>query len=138
MSERQFEFWPAKEPDRVKEAEAIMRYTSLKIVQLVRVGTMEVRGRIQCSDDAKGFFGEYWKNFPGNDQERFVVACLDTKHAVQNVVIVTIGTLDASLVHPREVFKPAVIEGSQAVILSHNHPSGDPTPSAEDRKITDR
>ena len=68
----------------------------------------------------------------------FVVACLDTKHRVQSVVVVTIGTLDASLVHAREVFKPAIIEGSSAVVLSHNHPSGDTTPSREDHAVTDQ
>ena len=75
---------------------------------------------------------------PGNDQERFVTACLNTKHHVQCVVEITKGTLDASLVHPREVFKPAIIQGSSAIILSHNHPSGDAEPSKEDRAVTDR
>jgi DNA repair protein RadC len=75
---------------------------------------------------------------PGYDQERFVVACLDTKNRVQSVVEITTGTLDASLVHPRDVFKPAIIEGSSSIILSHNHPSGDPTPSKEDQKVTER
>ena len=79
-----------------------------------------------------------FRSCPGNDQERFVVACLDTKNNIQCVVNVTIGTVDSTLVHPREVFKPALIEGSAAVILSHNHPSSDPTPSAEDRAVTDR
>ena len=66
-----------------------------------------------------------------------MVACLDTKHRVQCVVVITIGTLDASLVHPREVFKPAILEGSAAVVLSHNHPSGNPEPSREDVQVTD-
>jgi DNA repair protein RadC len=66
------------------------------------------------------------------------VACLDTKHLVQCVVKVTVGTLDASLVHPREVFKPAIIEGSSAVLLSHIHPSGNPQPSREDIQVTAR
>ncbi|MGB7324204.1 MAG: JAB domain-containing protein, partial [Rubripirellula sp.] len=52
--------------------------------------------------------------------------------------VITQGTLDASLVHPREVFKPAFIEGSSAICLSHNHPSGDPTPSREDHAVTER
>tara|TARA_R110002049_G_scaffold300015_1_gene490549 strand:+ start:245 stop:601 length:357 start_codon:yes stop_codon:yes gene_type:complete len=84
------------------------------------------------------FFRDYWNDNPANDQEQFVVACLDTKHRVQCVVVVTVGTLDASLVHPREVFKPAFIEGSSAVVLSHNHPSGNTTPSREDHEVTNR
>ena len=51
---------------------------------------------------------------------------------------VSVGTLDAAIVHPREVFRPAVAESAAAVILVHNHPSGDPTPSDEDRLVTRR
>jgi DNA repair protein RadC len=54
------------------------------------------------------------------------------------IVSITVGTLDASLVHPREVFKPAILEGSASIILSHNHPSGNPTPSPQDIAVTDR
>ena len=57
---------------------------------------------------------------------------------MQSVVLVTIGTLDDSLVHPREVFKPAIVEGASAIVLSHNHPSSDPTPGREDIQVTNR
>ena len=113
-------------------------HTSLKCISVLRIGSIEGRHMITGSSDAKQFFARYWHDNPGNDQERFVVACLDTKHRVQSVVLVTIGTLDASLVHPREVFKPAIVEGSSAIVLSHNHPSGDPTPSREDIQVTNR
>jgi DNA repair protein RadC len=69
-------------------------------------------------------------------QEEFRVLLLDTQHAVVREVLVTRGTLDTSVVHPREVFRTAVAEGAAGVILVHNHPSGDPTPSAEDRAVT--
>ncbi len=69
-------------------------------------------------------------------QEEFRVLLLNTQHAVLRELLVTRGTLDTSLVHPREVFRAAVAEASSAVILVHNHPSGDPTPSAEDRDVT--
>ena len=114
------------------------RYWSIKRVSLVIEGTLRERTCITSTQQAKEFFASYWKDNLGHDQERFVVACLDTKHRVQSVVVITVGTLDASLVHPREVFKPAIIEGSSAVILSHNHPSGDPAPSREDHQVTDR
>ena len=52
--------------------------------------------------------------------------------------MVSQGTLTASLVHPREVFRPALRESAAALVLVHNHPSGDPAPSAEDREVTDR
>lgn len=69
-------------------------------------------------------------------QEEFRVLLLNTQHAVLRELVVTRGILDASVVHPREVFKPAVIESAAAVILVHNHPSGDPMPSPEDREVT--
>jgi len=69
-------------------------------------------------------------------QEEFHALLLNSRHRVVREVLVTRGTLDASLIHPREVFRPAVAEGAAGVILVHNHPSGDPTPSAEDRAVT--
>ena len=72
------------------------------------------------------------------DQEEFLIAILDTKLCVRRVVRITRGTLDASLVHPREVFRPAIADAASAILLIHNHPSGDPTPSRQDHEVTDR
>lgn len=69
-------------------------------------------------------------------QEEFHIVTLDTKHKPIHTHCVTVGTLDASLVHPREVFRPAIRDAASAVILVHNHPSGDPTPSREDHQVT--
>ena len=69
-------------------------------------------------------------------QEEFHIVTLDTKHKPIHTHCVTVGTLDASLVHPREVFRPAIRDAAAAVILVHNHPSGDPTPSREDHLVT--
>ncbi len=71
-------------------------------------------------------------------QERFLVVLLDGRHRVLRQELVSQGTLTASLVHPREVFRPALRESAAALVLVHNHPSGDPTPSREDREITER
>jgi DNA repair protein RadC len=68
--------------------------------------------------------------------EEFHVLLLNTQNQILRDLQVTRGTLDASLVHPREVFRPAIVESAASVILVHNHPSGDPTPSAEDRAVT--
>ena len=68
--------------------------------------------------------------------EEFRVLLLDTQHAVTREVTVTKGVLDGSLIHPREVFRGAIAESAAAIVLVHNHPSGDPTPSAEDRAVT--
>ena len=67
------------------------------------------------------------------DREQFIVLCLDGKHKPVAIHTVSIGSLSMSLVHPREVFKVAITTNSHALILVHNHPSGDPAPSAEDR-----
>jgi len=71
-------------------------------------------------------------------QERFFVVLLDGRHRVIRHELVSQGTLTASLVHPREVFRPALREAAAALGLVHNHPSGDPTPSREDREVTER
>jgi len=70
--------------------------------------------------------------------ERFLAILLDGRHRVLRHEVVSQGTLTASLVHPREVFRPALREAAAALILVHNHPSGDPTPSPEDREVTAR
>jgi len=71
-------------------------------------------------------------------QEEFHIVTIDTKLQPISRHQITVGTLDASLVHPREVFRPAIRDAAASVLLVHNHPSGDPTPSAEDRAVTDR
>jgi DNA repair protein RadC len=70
--------------------------------------------------------------------EQFGVLLLDTKHRVVRTTILSIGTLDASIVHPREVFREAVTGGAASIVLFHNHPSGDPEPSREDSRLTER
>jgi len=135
--QRQLEFWdeetgqpqPVAEfvvSDKTRElrqsiqtlASNASEYISLKRVSLVYEGSFEGRSKLTSTQDAKVFFDKYWHDNPAHDQEKFVVACLDTKHRVQCVVLITVGTLDASLVHPREVFKPAILEGSRAFYKS--------------------
>jgi DNA repair protein RadC len=70
------------------------------------------------------------------DREHFLAILLSSKHGVLDVVLVAIGTLNATLVHPREVFKEAIRRSAAAVVLAHNHPSGDPSPSPEDHALT--
>ena len=72
------------------------------------------------------------------DREVFAVALLTVRHRVLGLHTVSVGCLTASLVHPREVFKPAILAGCAALLVAHNHPSGDPEPSAEDVALTRR
>ena len=72
------------------------------------------------------------------DREVFVVAMLTIRHRVLGLNTVSVGCLTSSLVHPREVFKPAITASAASIVLVHNHPSGDPEPSEEDLAITRR
>jgi DNA repair protein RadC len=100
--------------------------------RLAREGPLE-RGRIRGPVDI------YERCAPGMRdlaQEEFRTLLLNTQHAVIRELVVTRGTLDTSVVHPREVFRAAITESAAAIVLVHNHPSGDPTPSPEDREVT--
>lgn len=70
--------------------------------------------------------------------EEFHVAVLDAQHRLERDVTITRGLLNSSLVHPREVFRQAIAERAAAIIVVHNHPSGDPTPSTDDRVVTEQ
>ncbi len=76
--------------------------------------------------------------FAGLDREQFLVCGLDAKHSIIGVNVVSIGSLTLAIVHPREVFKPLILMNACAWICAHNHPSGDVTPSQEDRVLTNR
>ena len=71
-------------------------------------------------------------------KEHFVVLLLNARHELQGRETVSIGSLNASIVHPREVFQPAIVHSAASIVLVHNHPSGDPEPSEEDLSITKR
>jgi DNA repair protein RadC len=71
-------------------------------------------------------------------KEHFLILCLNARRQLVHTETVSIGTLSASLVHPREIYSPAIVHSAAAVVAVHNHPSGDPTPSAEDRDVTRR
>ncbi len=72
------------------------------------------------------------------DREHFVALLINVKRQVIAREIISIGTLNSSQVHPRELFKPAIRRSADSIILVHNHPSGDPEPSSEDCKVTER
>ena len=71
-------------------------------------------------------------------REHFLVILLDARNGVVGIETVSVGSLTASIVHPREVFRPAIISSAAGIVLGHNHPSGDPEPSPEDIAVTGR
>ena len=74
----------------------------------------------------------------GKKKEHFMVLSLDTRNHLINTKVISVGSLDTSIVHPREVFAEAISSTAASVIFAHNHPSGDPTPSEDDIKLTKR
>ena len=85
---------------------------------------------------AKDVFDYVSPKLNGLDKEKFIVLHLDTKNNITKKEVVSVGILNASIIHPREIFKSAIKESSNSIILVHNHPSGDPAPSSEDRDVT--
>jgi DNA repair protein RadC len=81
---------------------------------------------------------KYLEEFKDEDREFFIAIGLDSKNKPCYREIVSIGTLNSGLVHPREVFKKAIMMSCNSIIIAHNHPSGDPTPSDEDMVISNK
>ncbi len=111
------------------------------LVAALELGRRLAARRLRAGDPVRGP-GDVHRHFHARlrhaRHERFFALLLDGRHRLLREVVVSQGTLTASLVHPREVFRPALREGAAALVLAHNHPSGDPTPSPEDREVTDR
>lgn len=88
--------------------------------------------------DARAAAGALAPEIRAAMKEHMVLLCLNARRQLVKQEVVSVGTLSASLVHPREIFGPAIAAGSAAVVVLHNHPSGDTSPSAEDRECTRR
>jgi DNA repair protein RadC len=108
-----------KYEQKLKNLNLVRDYKNKKVVSAQSIYEM--------ADDYKRF-----------DKEVFAVYLLDTKNKVKKREIISIGIMDASIIHPREVFRLAILTGSSKIILSHNHPSGDTNPSDEDINITEQ
>ncbi len=91
--------------------------------------------KISSPEVASELFKEFFLDM---DREMFIVLSLDTKNQPVSINICSIGSLNASIVHPREVFKTAILSNAASIIVAHNHPSGNSTPSKEDINITER
>ena len=112
------------------------RYLPLCTVRLIKESTLVCdRKTIKTPEDAhrilEGYFGDL-------SCEHFVAVLLNTKNLVIALTTVSIGSLNASIVSPRELFQRAILGNCASLILAHNHPSGDPTPSPEDIALTKR
>lgn len=104
----------------VRDSSALLRATSKRILK---------------PDEAAMMVRRY---LAGVDREHLVVLLLDTQLNVTGINTVSVGTIDATLATPREIFKPAILAGAHGIILAHNHPSGDPEPSTADKILFKR
>ena len=119
----------------VGPAKAALIKAALEIGKRATAAPLTTGQRVTSSQDV---FRHYWPLMRGLRREEFKVILLDGKNVIIKDVTVSEGSLTLSIVHPREAFVPAVKESAAAVIFVHNHPSGDPEASAEDRALTKR
>ncbi len=113
------------------------KYIPVYHIELVRDRSIKVEPRtaIHNPDDVVAILQD---ELLKSDREKLICLLLNAKNAVIGMDIVSVGSLTASIAHPREIFKCAILKNAAAIILSHGHPSGDPTPSREDIQLTER
>jgi DNA repair protein RadC len=112
------------------------RYLPVYRVQLVHETVIPAnRPQLGSSADAARLLRQFLRQV---DREHFVVLLVDRKNRLIGIHTVSVGSLTASVVHPREVFKVAILSNAAAILCGHNHPSGDPQPSGEDHGLTRR
>jgi len=128
----------------LKELQEIKGIGPSKAMQILTISELQKRHnqsknkitRITSAEDVFNIFKDRLKN---EKQECFYVLLLSTKNnLITEPILISKGVLDAAIIHPREVFKPAIKNSASRIILVHNHPSGDPSPSDEDLDITRR
>jgi DNA repair protein RadC len=128
-------------PDDLRRVPGIGTARASQLIAAIEAGRRTlVRGRrervqIKSARDAAELLVP---EFGSRPVEQFGVLLLDTKHRVLRTTLLSVGTLDASIVHPRDVFREAASGGASAIVVFHNHPSGDPTPSGDDIALTRR
>lgn len=120
--------------------ESVVEMTAAEMVRDARrlprlmLGDSPFTGSVHGPDDVLSA----WPELVEAEREVFGVLLLNARHEAKRRVVISIGSLNASIVHPREVFRPALLYSAASVVLVHNHPSGDPEPSEEDLSITRR
>jgi DNA repair protein RadC len=119
----------------VGPARAVAIHAALELGRRMAAELREEGAPMRSPRDVVAAFAPRLEDLP---VEEFHVAVLDSQHRLERDVTVTRGILNSSLVHPREVFREAIAERAAAIILVHNHPSGDPTPSGDDRAVTEQ
>lgn len=127
----------------LKELQEIKGIGRAKACQIVALFEFNKRHNLAKQNgrpikSSKDVFEYCLPKLSGADKEHFMVLHLDAKNKIVKDEIISVGALTGTIAHPREVFKSAIKESAHSVILVHNHPSGDPTPSDEDKIVTER
>jgi DNA repair protein RadC len=124
----------------MSKAVAAKTVNSINIYKLkmVREDTVKYGDTEMCSPEVVARLATDLLELHEAAEENFVIICLNTKNKIAGIHTISIGCLNSSIVHPREVFKAALLNNASAIILIHNHPSGDPEPSKEDIETTQR
>lgn len=117
----------------IKESKAAQIAACFEIARRLESFRDEEKPKISSPEDV---YRRLYPRMREQKKEMFIELCLDTKNQIIREEIISVGSLNANIVHPREVFKLALAESSAHIIVAHNHPSGDPTPSREDIEIT--
>lgn len=126
--------------ESLRDKAGLTTFEAIRVQALIELGRRShgagkgLRPSIESPED----IAEMFDHLRAEKREHFVAVYLDSKAYVLRAVTIHIGTVNASLVGPREVFREAVREGAVSLIVAHNHPSGDPTPSPEDINVTKR
>jgi DNA repair protein RadC len=125
-------------PRKRRAASSTFNPKEFKILALRECPTPAEMQLCDTPDKAAAYWRQHVTAHPyfNPDVECFVVLLVNTRRKIQGHCLISTGTLDTILVHQREVFRPAVIGAAAAIVLMHNHPSGDPTPSEADIKVT--
>ncbi|MHB1417970.1 MAG: JAB domain-containing protein [Bacillota bacterium] len=120
-----------------KRKRAKEKYKSIPVVKIIMMKERQVlyENPVTSCDVAAEVAQKFLE---GADRENFIILCLDIKNNITAINTVSIGCLNASMVHPREVYKPAILSNSAGIILAHNHPTGKTDPSKEDIEVTKR
>lgn len=119
----------------IGSAKAAEVMAAVELGKRLNVHIARQRAMVTCPEDAADYA---MPRFRYEDREHFAVILLNVKNHILSMPVISVGSLTASVVHPREVFKAAIQQAAASIILVHNHPSGDPTPSKEDIEVTAR
>jgi len=112
-----------------------MQLLTISEISKRRISSLTPSKKITCAEDVFNYFHQKLKD---KKEEHFYILMLNTQNNIIGEQLISKGILDASIIHPREVFRPAIRNACSKIILIHNHPSGDPSPSADDLEINNK